>query len=195
MDLKGKKIILCSGSPRRRELLQGMRVDFTLDTDTSFQEHFAMNEPEPQKVPSLLAEGKSLGFHRPLEKDEILITSDTLVICDGKILGKPSGKEGAAAMLRTLSGKTHLVVTAVCLRSADRMKTCSDTARVTFKDLTEDEIEYYLTNYSPYDKAGSYGVQEWIGYIGIDRIDGSFYNVMGLPTSLVYEMLLEFIQY
>lgn len=192
MDLNGKKIILGSNSPRRRELLKGLDVEFVIDTKTNFVESIPPDAPH-ESVPVLMAEGKSMGFHRPLGDDEVLITADTMVLCGKDILGKPHSEEEAAEMLRLLSGKEHKVITAVTLRDSRQFRTFTDTARVFFKELTESEIDYYLNRYKPYDKAGSYGVQEWIGYIGIERIDGSYFNVMGFPTSKVYKELSEFV--
>lgn len=193
MDTRGKRIILCSNSPRRRELLAGLGIDFQVDTGSDFEEHFGRTDLHPELVPQALAIGKSNGFHRPLEEDEILITSDTLVICDGRIMGKPSGPGEAGEMLRFLSGKTHKVTTAVCIRDSRHMEAASDTAEVTFSTLSDRGIDYYIEKYRPFDKAGAYGIQEWIGYIGIPRINGSFYTIMGFPTHLVYELLLKFI--
>ena len=193
MDTRGKKIILCSNSPRRMELLAGLGVNFQVDTDSNFEEHFGRTDMHPEMVPLSLAIGKSNGFHRPLADDEILITSDTLVICEGRIMGKPSGPDEAREMLRFLSGKTHQVTTAVCVRDSRRMETASDTAQVTFTTLSDAEIDYYIENYKPFDKGGAYGIQEWIGYIGIPEIKGSFYTIMGFPTHLVYELLTHFI--
>ena len=192
MDLHGKRLILASNSPRRRELLAGLDVDFEIDTDINFQEDFQPDTPHMQ-VPVLMSEGKSLGFHRPLEADEILLTSDTMVLCGTEILGKPHNALDAARMLRLLSGRDHQVVTAITLRSHDQMETVSDVAHVWFKDLTEEEISRYIERYKPFDKAGAYGLQEWIGYIGITHIEGSFYTIMGLPVHLVYDRLLRFL--
>lgn len=197
---KGKKIILASGSPRRKELLTGLDIDFEVDTLNSFEEHYSTDTPHSQ-IPVLMSEGKSYGFHRPLEKDEILITSDTMVLCGDEVLGKPRGgndeekAEDAARMLRILSGKTHEVITAVTIRDCSHHETFSDTTAVRFKELTEKEISYYIGKYRPFDKAGAYGVQEWIGYIGIDSIKGSFYTVMGLPVHLLYRHLQDFMTY
>lgn len=199
MDLKGKIIILASGSPRRRELLAGMNIDFTVDTENSFEETYDPSTPH-ELIPSLMSEGKSHGFHRELEENEILITSDTMVLChsagsDGSspILGKPHSREDAIAMLKRLSGTDHEVVTAVTMRSREKAITRSDSTIVSFKSLTDNEIEYYVDNCRPFDKAGAYGIQEWIGYIGITGIKGSYFNVVGFPTHLVYEMLLAFL--
>lgn len=188
-----KRLILGSNSPRRRELLKGLGVDFTVDTDNHFQENFGPDIPYDE-VPRLMAEGKSDGFHRPLLEDEILITADTMVICPvkGEILGKPKDREDAIRMLRDLSGREHHVVTAVTVRDCHRRKTVSDTTEVWFKPLTDAEITRYVDTYKPFDKAGAYAIQEWIGYIGITRIDGSYFNVVGFPVHRVYELLLDF---
>ena len=189
MDLHGKRLILGSGSPRRRELLAGLGVEFTVDTGNTFEERTDPAVPH-REIPVRMSEGKSLGFHRPLEADEWLLTSDTLVLCGDLVLGKPHGREDAVRMLRTLSGRTHEVITAVTLRDSDgRMKTLSDVTRVMFRPLTEAEISYYVDRFKPFDKAGAYGIQEWIGYAAITGIEGSFYTVMGLPVHRVYELL------
>lgn len=191
MDLKGKKIILASNSPRRREILAGLNIDFTIDTATDFEERFSPDTPHSQ-VPALMSEGKNLHFHRPLAEDEILITSDTMVLCDSLILGKPHSREEAVRMLHSLSGRSHEVKTAVTFRDCRGMKTVTDTTEVEFKPLSEAEIGYYLDTFRPYDKAGAYGIQEWIGYIGITAIRGSYFNVMGFPSHIVYALLKEF---
>ena len=192
MDTRGKKIILASNSPRRRELLALLDLVFTVDTGTDFVEEYSPDTPHI-KVPELMSRGKSLGFHRDLGPDEILVTSDTMVLCGTEILGKPSDKEDAARMLRLLSGREHQVITAVTIRSASKEKTFSVSSNVYFKELSESEIDYYIDTYKPFDKAGAYGIQEWIGYIGITGIEGSFYNVMGFPTQRFYEELQEFL--
>lgn len=187
-----KKIILGSNSPRRRELLGGLDVEFTVDTLTSFEEFFPEGT-EAHEVPVLMAMGKSDGFHRKLEDDEILITADTVVICgEGLVLGKPHSREQAVEMLGKLSGCTHEVVTAVVVRSNERKCYFTDSTLVTFEKFEDSEIDYYLDNYRPFDKAGSYGVQEWIGYVSISSLQGSFYNVMGFPVHKVYKALKEF---
>lgn len=191
MDLKGKKIILGSASPRRKELLGGLDIEFEVDTENSFTENFK-EIPSIREIPAMMSEGKSYGFHRPLEENEILITADTIVICDGRVFGKPADRAEAVSMLKTLAGRPHEVITSVTLRSCDKKETFSDTATVRFGDLDDDEIDYYIDRYKPFDKAGSYGVQEWIGYIGIESIEGSFYTVMGFPVYKVYRHLKEF---
>lgn len=194
MDLKGKKVILASNSPRRRELLAGLNIDFEVDTRNSFEESFGPEVPHCE-VPALMSEGKSRGFHRPLEKDEILITSDTMVFLDDTIMGKPHTREEAQQMLHALSGRTHEVITAVTVRDCSHFETVTDSTLVHFRELEADEIDNYIDTYRPYDKAGSYGVQEWIGYAAITGIEGSFYNVMGLPVHKVYEELIKFANY
>ena len=186
-----KRIILASGSPRRRELLAGLDVEFTVDTENDFVESVPTNTP-PHDVPLLLARGKSHGFHRPLEADELLITADTVVIIDGEVLGKPHSPQEAAAMLRRLSGRTHEVVTGVVFRTPLSEKSVSDTTTVHVAPLSDEEINYYIDNYRPFDKAGAYGIQEWLGYAAMGRIEGSFYNVMGFPVHKVWQLLGEF---
>ena len=192
MDLRGKTLILASNSPRRRELLAGMDVPFVVDASTGFKETVPPQTP-PARVPALMAEGKSEGFHRPLREDEILLTADTVVICGDSLLGKPRSLEDGRRMLHLLSGREHQVISAVTLRDRSRLVTASDTSNVWFKQLTDSEISYYLNNYDPCDKAGSYGIQEWIGYIGITRIEGSYFNIVGLPVHLLYSMLEDFV--
>ena len=192
IDLKDKQIILASGSPRRRELLSAMDIPFTVDTGNTFDESWSSDTPH-EKVPELMAEGKSFGFHRELADNEILVTSDTMVLCGTEILGKPKDRDDAIRMLKLLSGRGHQVITALTLRDREKKKTFSVTSNVFFKELSDSEITYYLDTYKPYDKAGAYGIQEWIGYIGISRLEGSFYNVMGFPASRFYEELKAFL--
>lgn len=187
-----KRVILASGSPRRKELMSGLDIDFVIDTQTDFKEEF--NDDIPHKdVPALMSVGKSHGFHRPLEDDEILITSDTMVLLGGRIMGKPHSRDEAVEMLRSLSGNTHEVITAVTIRTNAKELTFTDSTLVTFMNISDDEISWYIDRYKPYDKAGAYGVQEWIGYVGIRKLEGSFYNVMGFPVHRVYEELRKFL--
>ncbi|MBR5257242.1 MAG: septum formation protein Maf [Bacteroidales bacterium] len=198
MDLKGKRIILGSNSPRRRELLAGLNIDFEVDTGNDFDERFSTDTPYDE-VPRLMSIGKSHGFHRPLEEDEILITADTMVILPqtddrpGEILGKPKDRADAVRMLHDLSGREHHVTTAVTLRTIDKEETFSVTTEVWFKVLTDAEIAYYVDTYKPFDKAGAYAIQEWIGFAGITRIEGSYFNVVGFPVQRVYEALQRFL--
>ena len=192
MDLKGKKIILASASPRRRELLAGMDVEFTVDTRNAFDEVYSEYTPQEQ-IPAVLSKGKSYGFHRELAEGEVLVTSDTLVLCADRVMGKPHSREEAVDMLRFLSGREHKVITAITIRDNEKCRTSSDTAIVHFKQLSDFEIDYYVDHYKPFDKAGAYGIQEWIGYIGIDRIEGSYFTIMGLPVHLIYSELQYFL--
>ena len=198
MDLKGKRIILGSNSPRRRELLAGLNIDFEVDTGNDFDERFSPDTPYDE-VPRLMSVGKSHVFHRPLEIDEILITADTMVILPqtddrpGEILGKPKDRADAVRMLHDLSGREHHVTTAVTLRTIDKEETFSVTTEVWFKVLTDAEIAYYVDTYKPFDKAGAYAIQEWIGFAGITRIEGSYFNVVGFPVQRVYEALQRFL--
>ena len=190
--LRGRRIVLGSASPRRRELLAGLGLEFTVEATPGAPETYSP-DLQPEEIPSVLAVSKSEAFHRPLEPEEILITADTVVICGEDILGKPAGEEDAARMLRELSGRTHRVVTGVCLRDTERRHVFSCTSEVEFKPLTDEEIAYYIDRYRPFDKAGSYGIQEWIGYIGITSIRGSYFNIVGLPVQRLYTALSEFI--
>ena len=193
MDTHGKRIILASNSPRRKELLAALDIDFTVDTGTSFVETYSPDTPH-ERVPELMSRGKSLGFHRELDSDEILVTSDTMVLCGKEILGKPVDRKDAERMLKLLSGREHQVITAVTIRDKEHEKTFSVTSSVLFKELSNSEIDYYINTYKPFDKAGAYGIQEWIGYIGITGIEGSFYNVMGFPTQRFYDELQSFLK-
>lgn len=192
MNLGNKHIILGSASPRRRELLAGLDIDFEIDTRNDFKEDFK-SIGNHREIPVLMAEGKSAGFHRQLGPDEILITADTIVLCGEKAMGKPSGRDEAFGMIREMCGREHEVITAVTIRSTERKVTFSDVAIVHFSDLSDEEINYYIDRYSPFDKAGAYGIQEWIGYVGIDWIKGSFYTIMGFPVFRVYHELKKFI--
>jgi len=191
MELNGKKIILASTSPRREAILAGMDIEFTKEPKTHFIEHYKDDTPS-EMIPILMSEGKSEGFHRRLGKNEVLITADTMVILDGLALGKPHHSSEAYEMLGKLSGKRHSVVTAVTLRDSKHKKTFIETSYVYFNDLGKEEIKYYVDKYKPFDKAGAYGIQEWIGSIGISRIEGSFDNVAGLPGAKLYQELKEF---
>jgi septum formation protein len=188
------KLILGSASPRRQELLKSLGFDFMikpLNVNEDFPEELSAHE-----IPLYLAEKKANGykniFEEEIKENEILITADTIVWCDGKALNKPENFVEGKKMLESLSGKMHEVYTGVCLKSGNKQTIFYDASKVYFKKLKSEEIEYYLTNYSPYDKAGGYGVQDWIGYIGIDKIEGSFYNVMGLPVKELFEELIKF---
>ena len=183
---------LASASPRRRELLKGLDISFTVEPGKDEKEAYSEGMTHTE-IPAFLAQHKSETFHRKLAPDEVLITADTLVFLDEKILGKPKDHNEAVTMLRALSGRTHTVTTGVALRTCERMHSFSDTTEVDFKVLTDSEIEYYVERYRPYDKAGAYGVQEWIGYTGITAIRGSYFNVMGLPVQRLYTELCDFL--
>ncbi|MBR5101326.1 MAG: septum formation protein Maf [Bacteroidales bacterium] len=183
---------LASASPRRRELLKGLDIEFTVEPGKDEREAFSEGMPH-FAIPEFLARHKSETFHRELAPREVLITADTLVFLDEQILGKPHSPEEAAAMLRALSGRTHIVTTGMALRTRDRIHTFSDTTEVDFKPLSDDEIAYYIDKYRPFDKAGAYGIQEWIGFVGIIAIRGSYFNVMGLPVQRLYTELCGFL--
>jgi len=190
-NLNKYQIILASKSPRRQELLRGMGVNFEILTKET-PENYPTDLPLDE-VPKFLSLQKSLAFaDNELPADYLLITSDTVVICEGEILGKPKDRKDAVRMLQMLSGKTHHVVTGVTVRSAERTDSFAVRSNVTFADLEQDEIDYYIEHCKPFDKAGAYGIQEWIGYVGISGLEGSFYNVMGLPTRKLYQCLKEF---
>jgi len=189
-NLKDYKIILASKSPRRKELLGGLNLPFEVivrEVDEIFPEEMKMED-----IPIYLAKLKAEPFLKEQEAKVLVITADTIVWIDGEVLGKPIDHQHAMEMLRKLSGKKHIVVTGVCLTSIDKQVAFSSVTDVHFKELSDEEIEYYLDLYHPYDKAGAYGVQEWIGYIAIDRIEGSYFNVMGLPIQRLYEELRSF---
>jgi septum formation protein len=182
-----KTLILGSQSPRRKELLQQMGVNFEVrpaDIDESFDENMS-----PDKVAVFLAESKAKHLLKSAKENEIILTSDTIVVLDKEIINKPETTEEAISMLQKLSGRTHTVISGYCLADTEQILSGFDTSQVTFKPLTADEINHYVTHYHPLDKAGAYGIQEWIGYIGIEKINGSFFTVMGLPTHKVYEVL------
>ena len=190
-NLNKYNIILASKSPRRQELLRGMGVKFTILTKET-PENFPSEMPL-DKVPQFLSQQKSKAFdENELPENYLIITSDTVVIAENEILGKPKDRDDALRMLALLSGKTHHVVTGVTVRTAKKVKTFGVKSKVTFAALDAEEMAYYVDNYRPYDKAGAYGIQEWIGYVGISGLNGSFYNVMGLPTRRLYQVLKDF---
>ncbi len=185
------KLILGSASPRRQDLLKSLGFEF-LNKPVKVNETLWPKNLEAQEICIYLAELKADAYNEDLKENDLLITADTIVWCEGKVYNKPANFAEGKKMLENLSGKMHQVFTAVCLKSANKQTTFFDESKVYFKKLKPDEIEYYLTNFSPYDKAGGYGVQDWIGYIGIDKIEGSFYNVMGLPVKDLFEELIKF---
>lgn len=190
--LKGYKIVLASGSPRRQQFLKELDANFEVrlkEVDEIYPDTL-----QGAEITDYLAQLKAAALEETLTDDEILITSDTIVWHENKALGKPTDYEDAFEMLRSLSGKTHEVITSVCIKNAGISETFNDTTRVTFNALTDAEIKYYLDNYRPYDKAGSYGIQEWIGLVAIARIEGSYATVVGLPVDKVYQHLSRFIK-
>ncbi len=189
MMLEQYNIILGSQSPRRRELLQGLGLSFTTKVVEGQEEHYG-EELTGEEIPIFLAEQKSEAY--TLNDNDLLITADTIVWLDGKVYGKPRDTEDAVAMLTKLSGKTHQVITGVCVTTKQRTESFAVTTNVHFATLTPEEIDFYVNTYRPMDKAGSYGVQEWIGYIGVDHIEGSYYNIMGLPVQKLYNVLKTF---
>ena len=190
--LKPYRLILASQSPRRRQLLSDAGLEFSLAPRFECEESFPEDMPAAE-VAEYLSSLKSEAYPEPLGEKDILLTADTVVIACGRILGKPANREEAIAMIEMLSGRGHEVVTGVTLRLAERAKHFSVVSKVRFRTLTQEEIEYYVDTYKPFDKAGSYGIQEWIGYVGIEGIEGSFYNVMGLPVQRLYCELSELI--
>lgn len=190
--LKAFRLLLASQSPRRRELLTGCGLPYELEPRYEVEELYPDTLPAGE-VPLYLSRLKSEGLLRTLRPDEILLTADTVVIAAGEILGKPRSREEALRMLRMLSGRGHTVVTGVTLRAAERMHSFSVSSEVFFRPLSEEELTYYVDTFRPYDKAGAYGIQEWIGYAAIERIEGSFYNVMGLPVQRLYVELEGFV--
>ncbi|MDR0745496.1 MAG: Maf-like protein [Mediterranea sp.] len=189
MNVEGYKIVLASGSPRRQELLKGLGIDFTVkllpDLDESYPAGLSGEE-----IPSYIACRKAEAYKGLIQPKELIITADTIVWLNGEVLGKPENEEDAKVILRKLSGKTHQVITGVCLTTCEWQKDFTAITDVSFSDLTEEEIGYYVTHYHPMDKAGAYGVQEWIGYVGVKGIQGSYFNVMGLPIQKLYKELM-----
>lgn len=190
--LSTRRLLLASHSPRRQQLLRDCGLEYETIDRYEVEERYPEELPAEQ-VPVYLSRLKSEAYPDPLLPDDILLTADTVVVLDGEVLGKPQGREGAVEMLGRLSGRRHTVVTGVTLRTAERTHTFSARSDVWFRALTDEEIAYYVDMFQPYDKAGSYGIQEWIGYAAIERIEGSFYNVMGLPIQKVYTELEKFL--
>ena len=186
--VKDYKMILASNSPRRRELLAGLGVDFEVRVLPDIDESYPASLPALQTA-EYIACKKAAAYREVMADDELVITADTVVIVGDEVLGKPSDAAEAALMLRKLSGRTHQVVTGVCLTTCEQTVQFSVRTDVTFKQLTDDEIDFYIKKYQPFDKAGAYGIQEWIGYVAVTRIEGSYFNVMGLPIQKLYSEL------
>lgn len=182
------QVILASNSPRRRELLAGLGLQFEVKVLKGVDESYPATLA-PGDVPLYIAREKAAAYD--VAERELMITADTVVIVGDEILGKPTDADDAARMLRLLGGKTHQVVTGVCMTTAAKQRAFAVTTDVTFRHLSEAEIDYYITHYRPFDKAGAYGIQEWIGYVGVTALQGSYYNVMGLPVQRIYAELVE----
>lgn len=183
------KIILSSNSPRRKELLAGLGLDFEIRVVDGIDESYPCGLPADE-IPVFVSRKKAAAYK--IASGELVLTADTVVILGDEVLGKPKDEADAKRMLHELSGKTHRVVTGVCLTAIDRQQCFSVSTDVTFKVLADEEIDYYISNYKPFDKAGAYGIQEWIGYIGVTSLNGSYFNVMGLPVQRIYEALQNF---
>lgn len=187
-NLKEYHIILASNSPRRRELLAGLGLDFEVRTLPGIDESYP-DSLEGSHIPLYIARKKAEAYRTYLHKDELMITADTIVWLDRRVLGKPRDEAEAVQMLRDMSGRTHEVYTGVCLTTSARQRSFTVGTRVRFAQLSDEEIQYYISHFHPLDKAGAYGVQEWIGYVGVEYIEGSYYNVMGLPMQRLYQEL------
>lgn len=189
-NLKKFKIVLASNSPRRKELLTGLGVEYVVRTLPDIDESYP-SSLSGEAIPEYIAREKAAAYQSIIQPDELLITADTIVWLDGKVLGKPQDREEAMEMLRLLSGNSHQVFTGVCLSTCAWQKSFTATTEVKFSVLTEEEIAFYVDRFAPLDKAGAYGVQEWIGFIGVEAISGSYYNVMGLPVQKLYKELVK----
>lgn len=187
-NLKKYKVVLASNSPRRKELLSGLGIDYEVKTLPDIDESFPKGLTEVETA-TYIARAKADVYRNIMQPDELIITADTIVWLDGEVMGKPLDGEDARRMLRALSGKTHQVITGVCLTTIDSQKAFATVTDVTFCHLSEEEIDYYVERYRPMDKAGSYGIQEWIGFVGVESISGSYFNVMGLPIQRLYTEL------
>ena len=184
-------IILASGSPRRQQFFKEMDLHYTIrlkEIEEIYPEHL-----QAEEITNFLAELKASAFENELEENDILVTSDTIVWLNGKALGKPKDYDDAFKMLQQLANQTHEVITSVCLKSIDKTDVFHCVTKVTFADLSDEAITYYLDNYQPFDKAGSYGIQDWIGLIGISKIEGSYTNVVGLPTEMLFQKLMNYV--
>ena len=189
--LKGYKIILASGSPRRQQFFKDLDLDFEIRLKDI--EEIYPDDLQGVEITNYLAQLKANAFEGEIAVNEILVTSDTIVWLNSKALGKPKNYDDAFAILKSLSNETHEVITSVCFKTIDKTETIFEVTKVTFNTLSDEAIRYYLDNYKPFDKAGAYGIQEWIGLVGITRIDGSYTNVVGLPTEKVYQYLSKYI--
>ena len=184
-------IVLASNSPRRKELLAGLDLDYEVKVLPDIEESYPDHLPTAE-IPIYIAVEKATAYREIMADNDLIITADTVVVSGNEVLGKPTDLDDARRMLRELSGKTHQVITGVCLMTRDKQRKFAVTTDVTFKELSDEEIDYYVERYKPLDKAGAYGVQEWIGYIGVTGLRGSYYNVMGLPVQRIYQELNAF---
>ena len=184
-------IILASNSPRRKELLAGIDVNFDVRVIRDIDESYPASIPT-KDIAEYISRKKATVYRQQMASDELIITADTIVVLDSEVMGKPHDEADASRMLHELSGRTHQVITGVTLTTTDRQQSFSVETDVTFKSLTDEEINYYIQHYKPYDKAGAYGIQEWIGHIGVTALKGSYFNVMGLPVQRIYEALRQF---
>lgn len=191
-NLKKYRIVLASNSPRRRELLAGLGIDFEVRVLPDIDESYPEGKLATADIPRYIAEKKAEAYLDRMGSDELIITADTVVIVGDEVLGKPADGDEARVMLGKISGRTHQVVTGVCIVTCGRRKSFSVSTDVTFKVLTDEETDYYISEYRPFDKAGAYGIQEWIGYVGVTGLEGSYFNVMGLPVRRIYSELLDF---
>ena len=191
MNIKDYHIILASNSPRRRELLRGLDLAFDVRVLPDIAENFP-ETIEPKDVAEYISKVKANAYLDTITEKELVLTADTVVIIDREILGKPHDEEQAKAMLHKISGRKHQVVTGVCLTTKERQHSFSVSTDVTFKELSDAEINYYVETYEPFDKAGAYGIQEWIGYVGVTSLEGSYFNVMGLPVQRIWTELNKF---
>lgn len=190
-NISGYQIVLASNSPRRKELMSGLDIPFEIRTLPDIEESYP-DVLQKEEIPLYLAKLKADAYKALMQDNTLLITADTIVWLDGKVYGKPGNEAEAKFMLQRLSGRTHEVFTGVCLTTKQKQKSFFAVSKVSFAVLSEAEIDYYVGKYKPFDKAGAYGVQEWIGYVGVEHLEGSFYNVMGLPVRLLYRYLKEF---
>lgn len=191
-NLKKYRIVLASNSPRRRELLAGLGIDFEVRVLPDIDESYPEGKLATADIPRYIAEKKAEAYLDRMGSDELIITANTVVIVGDEVLGKPADGDEARVMLGKISGRTHQVVTGVCIVTCGRRKSFSVSTDVTFKVLTDEETDYYISEYRPFDKAGAYGIQEWIGYVGVTGLEGSYFNVMGLPVQRIYSELLDF---
>ena len=191
MVAKNYKIILASNSPRRKELLAGLDVDFVVRVIQDIDESFPTSLPT-KDIAEFISRKKAAVYQKKMTDDELVITADTIVVLDSEVMGKPHDEADASRMLHKLSGRTHQVITGVTLTTTTRQQSFSVETDVTFKKLSDEEINYYVQRYKPFDKAGAYGIQEWIGHIGVTGLQGSYFNVMGLPVQRIYEALRQF---